>query len=390
MRQTVVAVVALTVCLCARPAHAQLGQLGSLAKKAEQGLDQAKKVKAAIDSLIFTDAEEQQLGKDISEKLRQRYGVVQDKAVHKYVSLVGTVLAQASSRPSLPWTFVVLDTDGVNAYAAPGGYVHITRGALALIENEAELAGVLGHEISHVTEKHTINSIKKNNGEKLAAELGANATRSQIVSAFVDAAYDNLFQGVYDRNDERDADAKGVALANGVGYAPSGLGAFLARLDARNKNHDERNGLFASHPATTERIDDLGRQITRDKLSAKALVAARYKGAIAYKPVALTEIAQVTDGAAGIAEGKKDTKDAKASKDSKDAKSTDTKADSGKFGLGKLTALGGEKKSTTTVASAGARGGVPDRDAKGGANPAIIRTVLTPAEITTFKNGIVG
>ena len=100
-----------------------------------------------IRSLTFSDAEEQQLGSEISAKIRDKYGVVQDRAVHKYVTLVGSVLASASSRPNLKWTFVVLDTDGVNAFAAPGGFVHITRGALALIQNEAELADVLAHEI---------------------------------------------------------------------------------------------------------------------------------------------------------------------------------------------------------------------------------------------------
>jgi predicted Zn-dependent protease len=84
-------------------------------------------------STQVNEAEEQQIGADVSAKLREKYGVVQDAAVHKYVSLVGQSLAQASSRPALRWTFIVLDTDGVNAFAAPGGYVHITRGALAII-----------------------------------------------------------------------------------------------------------------------------------------------------------------------------------------------------------------------------------------------------------------
>ena len=88
-------------------------------------------------------------------------------AVHKYVTLVGTILAEQTTRPKLPWTFIVLDTDGVNAFAAPGGFVHITRGALALIKNEAELAGVLGHEMAHVAQKHTVNAIRKSKGIQL-------------------------------------------------------------------------------------------------------------------------------------------------------------------------------------------------------------------------------
>src|SRR5688572_208703 len=102
-------------------------QIGGITK----GLGIAKKAND-VRELRMSEAEEQQLGANVSERIRSRYGVVQDANVHRYVALVGTALAINSSRPTLPWTFIVLDTDGVNAFAAPGGYVHITRGALAL------------------------------------------------------------------------------------------------------------------------------------------------------------------------------------------------------------------------------------------------------------------
>src|SRR6185312_47668 len=118
--------------------------------------------------------EERKIGEDVSAKIRARFGVVQDAAVHKYVTLVGLSVARESERPKLPWTFIVLDTDGVNAFASPGGLVHVTRGALGLMNNEGELAGVLAHEISHVTRKHTVNAIKKNK----AVQLGTSETLS--------------------------------------------------------------------------------------------------------------------------------------------------------------------------------------------------------------------
>src|SRR5204862_7690080 len=111
--------------------------------------------------LESNDEDEQKIGAGVSEKIRDRYGVVQDPAIHKYVTLVGLTLAQHSARPNLPWKFIVLDTDGVNALAAPGGFIHITRGALSLMANAAELGGVLAHEVIHVTEKHTIRAIPK-------------------------------------------------------------------------------------------------------------------------------------------------------------------------------------------------------------------------------------
>ena len=137
--------------------------------------------------------EEIKLGTAISEKVRARFGVVQDPAVHKYVTLVGRTIADQTERPGLPWTFIVLDTDGVNAFASPGGFVHITRGAL-------------------------------------------------------------------DRNDELDADKFSVSIAPKLAYAPATLADFLTRLDERNKDVPTRNGLFASHPETKERIDTIRKQ----------------------------------------------------------------------------------------------------------------------------------
>jgi predicted Zn-dependent protease len=104
----------------------------------------------------LTQAEEVALGQEISARVRARYGVVQDPEIHKYVSLVGSVLTRQTSQTGMAWHFIVLDTDGVNAFAAPGGFVHLTRGALALMKSEAELAGVLSHELAHVTMKHTV------------------------------------------------------------------------------------------------------------------------------------------------------------------------------------------------------------------------------------------
>ena len=148
-------------------------------------VQQAQERKQQFDDMNITEEEEIKLGSDVSAKIRQRFGVVQDAAVHKYVTLVGTMLTEQTTRPKLPWTFIVLDTDGVNAFAAPGGFVHITRGALALIKSEAELAGVLGHEIAHVAQKHTVNAIRKSKGVQIGTwrrrRTGArSSTRSRI------------------------------------------------------------------------------------------------------------------------------------------------------------------------------------------------------------------
>ena len=204
--------------------------------------------------------------------MRQRFGVVQDAAVHKYVTLVGAVLVTNSSRPNLPWTFIVLDTDAVNAFAAPGGFVHITKGALAMMANEAELAGVLGHELIHITEKHTIAYLKKSAATGLAMDASGKGD-NKISAAVVGKMKDVVLQG-FGRKEEMESDEKGLALANKAGYAPSGLGGFLQKLADRNKTSTEKRGLFASHPEMNDRIKKLG------ELAAKMNVDGHARGAL--------------------------------------------------------------------------------------------------------------
>lgn len=349
----------------------QLGQIG-------KGISIAKKANDVRD-LQMTDAEEQELGQAVSERIRTRYGVVQDAGVHRYIALVGTALAQGSTRPALPWTFVVLDTDGVNAFAAPGGYVHITRGALALVRNEAELAGVLGHEIIHVTEKHTIRAIQKSK----AVQMGAAETlsgSSALMERAVTATYDNIVERGFGRAEENESDEKGVALANKIGYAPNGLVSFLTTLKERNKASKEKRGLFASHPEMQERLDRITKQIAAQKLTATATVQPRYAKNISYKPVPVTAIATVDPGAAGLAGG-----DAKAG-EKKEAEKKEEEPKKRGFGLSRMLPTGGgEKKSAQVTASGGARGVDPEKDSKGGSNPKIVPVKLVAADIAAFK-----
>jgi predicted Zn-dependent protease len=353
------------------------GQIGGISK----GLGIAKKAND-VRELRITDAEEQQLGQNVSERIRTRYGVVQDANVHRYVSLVGQVLAQASTRPNLPWTFIVLDTDGVNAFAAPGGYVHITRGALALIKNEAELAGVLGHEIIHITEKHTVNAIQKNQ----AVQMGAAETLSgsaALMDRVVAAVYENIVERGFGRAEENESDEHGVTLANKVGYAPLGLNGFLITLKDRNKESKEKRGLFASHPEMQERLDRITKLVASKKMTATATLEARYSKHITYKPVPVTAIATVDPGAAGLTGGG----DAKAEEKKAEEKKAEEKKSSGRgFGLGRMLPTGGgEKKQAQVTASGGARGVDPEKDSKGGSNPKAVPVKLVAADLTAFK-----
>jgi predicted Zn-dependent protease len=343
----------------AAPAFAQFGGIGGALKKAQAS-------KQAFDDMNITDAEERQIGEEVSAKLRDRFGVVQDPAVHKYVSLIGMTLAKQSERPDLDWNFIVLDTDGVNAYASPGGLVHVTRGALALAKNEAEVAGVLSHEIGHIVRKHTVNAIKK--GKAVQVGSSAAGSRNAFLSGLADRVYANVFENNFDRGDELDADKVGVMLAKSGGYNASALADFLAHIEERNKTNDERNGMFASHPQTKERMDKV-RQ-TAANANAAVLVEARFKQNVKYVPADMSKLATVAPPAAAAAPEKKE----------------EPKRG---FGLGGLKqTVAPEKQSAQVSASGGARGVTSDRDAKGGPNKGLVKVAVSGAELETFKKGI--
>lgn len=359
-RRALVAItLGLAVALAPAPGEArQLGKLAGVAKRANQ-----------VREVQMTDAEEAQLGEQVSTRVRARYGVVQNQAVHRYVALVGTALTQVSSRPGIGWKFIVLDTDAVNAFAAPGGFVHITKGALANLKDESELAGVLAHEIIHVTEKHTIRAIQKSKVVQMGAEEKLSGA---VMNKLADEAYKVIDQG-FGRGDELEADEKSLVLVNAVGYAPTGMNGFLAMLMERNKatNTQERNGLFASHPQTKERIDKMTGQIRSAKLTSTATVEARYTSTITYKPVPISEIATIEAGTAGAAGATKPAEEPK------------------KKGLGGLASSlrpgGGEKKSAQVTGTGAARGAGQESNAKGGPNPAPVTVAVTAADVTAFK-----
>jgi predicted Zn-dependent protease len=386
--------------VCRAPAHAQFGNLGDRLKKAQEAKG---KIDKQVAEIKISDADERKLGEDVSAKLREEFGVYQDKDVTKYVSLVGKVLAQNSARPYLDWQFIVLDTDGVNAFASPGGIVHVTRGLLGLVKTESELAGVLGHEVTHVTAKHTVRAIEKNKIVSLSTEQVGNSSSlgQAVLSQLANAAYKNIISNSFDRDDEMEADRVGIGLANKAGYSPRGLSDVLKRLQERNRDQDQPNGLFASHPLIKDRIANISAAITEGNLTAAATVAPRYAKHVAFTAKPLSEI-PVIEGTRGLTGGEskpKETKDSTqkdaAQKDAaqKDAKQAEQPAEPKKKGglLGKIgLTTGSQSQNTQTVASAGARGlGQPDRDAKGGSNPARVAVIINPADLVEFKKGIV-
>jgi hypothetical protein len=213
---------------------------------------------------------------------------------------------------------------------------------------------------------------------------GGASTRDYIIAKMSEKAYHMLLDGEFSQGDERESDRVGVQLANKVGYAPVGLADALRKVQERNAGRQDKNGLFASHPAIKERIDSIEKEIKDEKLTGKATVQERYAKNITFDAKPVTEITTVVEGASGLAG---DSKSADAKKD--DKKADDQPKKKGGL-LGKFSASSGEQKqSSQTVASAGSRGGIPDRDSKGGPNKNTLNTKVTPAELEAFKKGIV-
>jgi predicted Zn-dependent protease len=377
MKQIVLAV---ALSLSAGPAYAQFG-VGEITRRAGQ----AKK----LSEINIGEKDERAIGDAVSAKLIDRFGIYQDPAVTKYVALVGTVLAQASSRPSLDWKFIVVDSEGVNAYAAPGGVVHITKGALGLIKSESELAAVLAHELAHVTEKHTIKAIQKSKtidvGTDVAGSEGGLA--GSLVDRLADASYTMVFENKFDRDDENEADKVGAALANKVGYAPNGLIEFLNHLAARNKGIAQPNGLFASHPQLEDRIKRITKAIKDNKLSATATVQSRYASVIKFDAKAVVEIPTVAEGTRGVASGGSSAEQNEPKKE--EAKKEEPKKRG--FGVGNIASTlsgGSQANSGQGGASAGGRMIGPDNNATGGPNKTPVRVTVSAADIAEFKKGI--
>lgn len=183
-----------------------------------------------------------------------------DMRLQAYVNQLGRWISLQSARPNLPWTFAVLDDPGFNAFAAPGGYVFVTKGLVDRAGSEAELGGVLAHEIVHVVEKHHLKALAKNARAGLATQLVASQLRSDLggaVGAQLLALGKNLYSKGLDREDEYEADRKGVALAARAGLDPYGLPSLLHTLAGVRPDNPEYMLALSTHPPTDYRLDML-------------------------------------------------------------------------------------------------------------------------------------
>jgi beta-barrel assembly-enhancing protease len=282
MKTTSIAALALIV---SAPAFAQFGGFGSIGGKIQGKIDQAKEKSKPVSDRAqkaeetfapWSAEEEQSIGDAGAAKMAAMFGFVNDDDLTRYVNLVGSGVAQFASRP-LQYRFAVLDTDIAGAWAIPGGYIFITRGAIASMKNEAELAGALGHEIVHCSERHLEKEIRSKKTSAWAVQEAQSSSKSQaLASVKADAMLKDLFSSSLSRDKEDQADEQGTQLAARAGYAASGLMNFLATLKtlAENPANNQKFGqLLSTHPPFDSRIARLQPVVQRAGAGGQTLEA---------------------------------------------------------------------------------------------------------------------
>jgi predicted Zn-dependent protease len=230
--------------------------------------------------------QEIEIGQDMAARLLGAAPLVDNPGLQRYVNHVGRWLASQTERPDLPWRFGVLDAPQLNAFAVPGGTIFVTRGLVQSMKSEAELAGVLAHEIVHVLKKHHLKAIQKNAQSALAGDAlslaldrqrGNSENRDKLISFGTE-----MYSRGLDKSDELDADRLGVVIAARGGYDAYGLPAVLQTLQAMNPEDSSLALMFKTHPAPGERLDALSEKMqpTLDAHAGQAQLVERFRSSL--------------------------------------------------------------------------------------------------------------
>jgi predicted Zn-dependent protease len=245
------------------------------------------------DVVTISEEKEIEIGRKAHPQIMQQYGRYEDEALQQYVNSVGQRIAIQSHRPKLQYSFTVLDSDEVNAFALPGGYVYITRGIMAYLNSEAELAAVLGHEIGHVTARHAVRQQAGATAAGIGATLVGILTGSGDLANVANMAGSALISG-YGRDMELEADQLGAQYLNGVGFKSEAMIDVVRLLKnqemlevqmARQENRKPRvyHGVFSTHPDNDTRLQEVIRaagkvQNTGDRPDNRDAFLARING----------------------------------------------------------------------------------------------------------------
>ncbi len=210
----------------------------------------------------YSPEEETRIGRQIAGDLLGAVPLVRDDKLQRYVNLVGNWVALQSGRNDVTWHFGVLDTEDINAFAAPGGYIFVTKGLYKRLNNEAELAGVLAHEIAHVTMKHHLKVLKQSSLiGTLGQAVGNKAKDSdQVVQNLIGNGAEIMARGL-DKTAEFEADRVGIVFAARAGYDPWGLPEVLQDMASLPAKDERTSLLYKTHPHPADRLAELGEAV---------------------------------------------------------------------------------------------------------------------------------
>lgn len=239
--------------------------IGGLLGAKDKDLDLIKKGLKAVQALQPIGVEEElAIGQAVAIEAFSRFGgEYRNESLTTYVNLVGKTVADVSDRPELTYRFAILNSEDQNAFAAPGGYIFVTIGLIKTLENEAELAGVLAHEVAHVAQKHMLKTLQRSSVLTNVSEFSLSVMNKdpQLFSNVINAATDMLFEKGLDKELEFEADVFGIEYAYRAGYHPAGLRDYLTTLQGQEGRGTSL--FFSTHPSTSVRLNKANDLVTR-------------------------------------------------------------------------------------------------------------------------------
>jgi predicted Zn-dependent protease len=212
---------------------------------------------AALGACAVSQVKEVEMGTNYSAQIAQQLPLIRDPEALRYINVLGDSLAKVTDQRDLQWHFNIVDSKEVNAFAVPGGYVYVNRGLIERAQSMSQVAGVIGHEIGHVTRRHSIKQMQKAQGANVGMSLGCILTRicdSELATTAIQVGAGGIFAH-FSRGDEAEADEEGVRTVIKAGIDPNGIPEmFRILLDERKTHPGSVDAFFATHPMEEDRI----------------------------------------------------------------------------------------------------------------------------------------
>ncbi len=215
------------------------------------------------DLILISTEEEVEIGQQVASEVEAENRLLRNSTIQNYVNGVGQRIANVCDRRDVEYKFKVIDKDEINAFACPGGFIYIYTGLLDILDNEAQLAGVLAHEVSHIVARHSVKKLQNIYGYSILVQIALGDKAEGVAGDIVNVAAGLILQG-YSRDNEFEADRYGILYAKNAGYNPKGMTQVFEKFKKMEGDPPPAIlTLFSSHPPAAERIREGESQISR-------------------------------------------------------------------------------------------------------------------------------